>query len=136
MAQSEKAKPNWEEVPPRNWEEEQAWRVGVEIRQRRGKGRSAQWLSNRTKELGHEVKRAVISDLEVGRRRYVTTAELIMVARALDTAPLALMYPAPYLDKIQALPNSQEVTKILSAQWFSGLATGVDADGAGNLIEM
>lgn len=123
MAQS-KNKPNWETVPPRNWEEEQAHRVGTEIRRLRNK-RSAQDISDRTVELGCAVTRAVISDIEVGRRRYVTIAELIVLARALDTAPLALLYPAPYRDAIQILPiaeggKSQELEKILAVQWFSG----------------
>ncbi|ORV83479.1 hypothetical protein AWC11_22005 [Mycobacterium interjectum] len=66
----------------------------------------------------------------------MTTAELIVLALALDTVPLALLYPAPYLDKIQAFPGNLEVTKIWAAQWFSGLASGVDADGAGNLVQL
>lgn len=124
MAQS-KTKPNWEQVPPRNWEEWQAYRIGAEIRRLRGKRWSAQNVSTRTAELGCEVTRAVISDLEVGRRRYVTTAELIILARALDTAPIALLYPAPYRDTIQILPvpeggQAREVEKILAVQWFSG----------------
>jgi len=127
MAQTEKAKPNWDEVPPRNWEEEQAWRVGAEVRRLRGK-RSAQWVADRTRELGCEVKRAVVSDLEVGRRRYVTVSELIILARALDTAPIALLYPYPYIKNadIQALPappgeDSREVPKIDAVQWFTGV---------------
>jgi hypothetical protein len=124
MAQS-KLKPNWEEVPPRDWDEEQARRVGAEIRRLRRK-RSAQWLSDRTQACGCLVTRAVISDLEVGRRRYVTVSELVVLALALDTAPIALLYPAPYLDKIQALPavdggQRRELETILAVQWFSGL---------------
>lgn len=118
-------KPNWTEVPPRNWEEEQAHRVGLEVRRLRGK-RSAQWLSDRTQECGCLVTRTVISDLEVGRRRYVTVAELLILARALDTAPIALLYPYPYYGegKIQILPpvagSGAELDKIFAVQWFTG----------------
>jgi hypothetical protein len=125
---------------PKTWAEEQAHRAALEIRRLRGK-RSTQWLSNRTAELGSEVTRSVISDLEVGRRRYLTTAELIVIALALDTAPIALLYPPPYLDKVQAFPprgdgGPVDVTKVWAVQWFSGLANGVDADGTGNLIQL
>lgn len=134
-------KPNWEKAPPRDWGEEQAFGVAQEVRRLRG-GRTAQWLADRTKDLGYPITRAVISDLEVGRRRYVTTAELIVLAMALETAPVALMYPAPYLDKIQLFPTLDsagfpvEVTKLIAAQWFSGLASGVDADGTGQVMSL
>lgn len=118
---------NWG-VPPKNWAEEQAHRVALEIRRLRGK-RSAQWLADRTRELGSPVTRAVISDLEIGRRRYVTTAEVVVLARALDTAPIALLYPYPYYGDeatIQVLPTPdgeqpREVPKIDAVQWFSGV---------------
>ncbi|OBA81545.1 hypothetical protein A9W99_02725 [Mycobacterium sp. 1164966.3] len=119
---------DWKE-PPKNWAEEQAHRTAMEIRRLRGK-RSAQWLATRTAELGSEVTRSVISDLEIGRRRYVTTAELVVLALALGTAPLALLYPAPYRDKIRAFPGQPEVTKIWAAQWFSGSVDDLD------LVEM
>jgi hypothetical protein len=130
---------DWKEHP-KDWAEEQAHRVALEIRRLRGK-RSAKWLADRTAELGSAVTRAVISDLEVGRRRYVTVSELVVLALALDTAPIALLYPAPYLEKIRALPTPEgndpsEITTILAAQWFSGLASGVDADGSGQLMTM
>lgn len=119
-------RPGWEVNPPKNWGEEQARRIAVEIRRlRQGRG-SAQWLSKRTEELGYKVSRSVISDLEIARRRYVTTAEIIVLARALDTAPIALMYPEPYWDsKVQLWPTpeggeSLEVEKILAVQWFTG----------------
>lgn len=139
MAQS-KLKPNWEDVPPRDWEEEQTRRIGAEIKRLRGK-RSAQWLSDRTRELGCPVTRAVISDVEVGRRRYVTVTELVVIALALDTAPVALIYPAPYWDRIAPFPLPEggsgfEVTKLWAAQWFSGLSSGVDVDLDGQLIEL
>lgn len=79
---------DWRE-PPRNWAEEQAHRIALEIRRLRGK-RSAQWLADRTSELGSPVSRSVISDLEVGRRRHIAVAELVVIARALDT-PASLL---------------------------------------------
>lgn len=127
-------KPNWEKLPPRNWDEQQAYRVAQEVRRLRGK-RTAQWLADRTKELGHPLTRAVVSDLEVGRRRYVTVSELIVLALALNTFPIALLYPEPYLEEIQALPSTEtKFTKIWAAQWFSGLTSSVDSDGTGRRV--
>lgn len=140
VPQEKQEKPNWETIPPRDWAEEQAYRVAQEVRRLRGRKRTAQWVSDRTDELGYRITRAVISDLEVGRRRYVTIAELIVLALALDTAPIALLYPAPYLEKIRTFPKpgdgDPEFTKIWSAQWFSGLTSGLDADGCGNLVQI
>lgn len=126
MPQKKDVPHDWTD-PPKNWAEEQAHRVALEIRRLRGKRRSAQWLADRTNELGSPVSRAVISDLELGRRRYITTAELIILARALDTAPIALLYPEPYWDsKIQVWPtpdgtdDARQVEKIRAVQWFTG----------------
>lgn len=90
----------------------------MEINRLRG-SRSAQWLADRTKDLGCEVSRSVISDLENGRRRYVTTAELVVIAAALDTSPVMLVYPGPYGDEMtEALPGV-EASKFVAAEWFS-----------------
>ena len=106
---------DWAE-PPRSWAEEQARRTALEIRRLRGR-QSAQWLADRTKELGSPITRAVISDLELGRRRYVTSAELIVLAAALDTAPITLLYPPPYDETIELMPGVEE-SKIGAVEWF------------------
>lgn len=120
-------KPNWDKLPPRDWGEEQAHRTALEVRRLRGK-RTAQWLADRTEVLGYPLSRAVISDLEVGRRRYITTAELTVLAAALSTAPVNLVYPGPYGDEVRVLPN-ESVTELIAAQWFSGLLVDFDHGG-------
>ncbi|MDO3110283.1 hypothetical protein P5V39_21115 [Mycobacteroides abscessus subsp. abscessus] len=60
----------------------------------------------------------MISDLENGRRRYVTTAELAILAAALDTSPATLMYPGPYRDSVEFLPG-RSVSEFDAVQWFS-----------------
>jgi hypothetical protein len=115
---------------PRNWAEEQALRVAVAVFELRSKrGRSAQWLADRTKELGHEVSRSVIADLETGRRRYVTTAEVAMLARALNTSPVALEYLIRPGDGDLSIEMTPGVNARLidAAQWFSGLADAYEA---------
>lgn len=103
-----------------DWAESQAAVIAQEVRRLRGK-RSAQWLSDQTQELGYVVSRSVITDLENGRRKYVTTAELVVLARALNTIPIALMFPPQYGASFVVLPNMvNPVSGILALQWFSG----------------
>jgi hypothetical protein len=61
----------------------------------------------------------VIADLENGRRRYVTTAELIILAYALGTAPAALLFPPPYDERIEMAPD-ETATKLYAVQAFCG----------------
>jgi transcriptional regulator with XRE-family HTH domain len=102
-----------------DWAERQARRVATEVRRLRG-SRSARWLAERTKELGFEVTRNQLSDLENGRRRLVTVAELMVLARALDTTPIALLYPDPCADEIEMLPDVT-TSGPYAPQWFSGM---------------
>jgi transcriptional regulator with XRE-family HTH domain len=101
------------------WAELDAARVGDEVKRLRGKQRSGQWLSDRTDEIGHRLSRTMISELERGERKYVTTAELVVLAAALDTAPIALLYPAPYDEDIKFTPR-RTMSKIAAVERFSG----------------
>ncbi len=115
---------DWE---PADWGEEQAQRVAAEVRRLRGK-RSTQWLSDRTAEVGHRINRGTLADLENGRRRYVTITELIVLAAALSTAPIALLYPGPdYLESIAALPAEAgpPMPEIWAVNWFAGRPTHI-----------
>src|SRR3954447_26053478 len=100
------------------WVAQDAARIGAEVKRLRDK-RSAQWLSDRTHEVGHRLQRAMISELERGKRKYVTTAELVLLAEALDTAPVALLYPAPYNEDIEFTPG-RTMSKIGAVERFSG----------------
>lgn len=119
MTQPRARRQSWAESPPADWGERQAKRIADEVKRLRGKN-SAQWLADRTKELGYEVSRSVISDLENGRRRYVTTAELVILSMVLDAPPVVLVYPGPYQNKVEMLPG-HEIEEFKAAQWFSGL---------------
>lgn len=102
------------------WEVEQAARIGKAVKNLRG-DKTGQWLADRTAELGVKMTRQTITDLENGRRRYVTTAELAVLAAALNVPPIALLYPGPdYGEYVQVLPGVLTPT-IQAVQWFSGL---------------
>lgn len=112
---------NWaivDEMSEIPWPDEMTARIAAEIKRLRG-GRSGQWLSDRTAELGYRVSRSTISEIETGRRKSITLSDLIILAAALDTVPLALIYPGPYRDKIRVLPEL-EVPQIWGVRWFSG----------------
>ena len=81
--------------------------------------RSAQWLSDRTRKLGYCVTRSVIADLENGRRRYVTTAELCVLAWALKVPPIQLLYPDLPDGTVEIVPDVDKPS-IEAVMWFSG----------------
>lgn len=102
-----------------DWPADQVKIVGQEIRRLRG-GRSGQWVSDRTHELGYRVARTTISELENGKRRQIMVSELLVIAMALETAPVALLYPPPYNETVQYAPGV-DMTKFDAAQRFSGI---------------
>jgi transcriptional regulator with XRE-family HTH domain len=66
--------------------------IATEIRRRRKARKwSAQRLSDECAALGLEITRTAISDLENGRRRFITVAELLIIAQALEIGPAALL---------------------------------------------
>ncbi|MFN6549508.1 hypothetical protein ACP6C7_04090 [Mycolicibacterium septicum] len=112
------AKPGWNDLPPRDWAEREAYRIALQVRELR-KPHSAQWLSERTAALGYQINRALISDLELGRRRYVSTAELSVLAWALRVPPIRLLYPDLPDGPVEIIPN-RTVSSIDALTWFSG----------------
>lgn len=107
--------------PAKTWEMEHAAAIGRAIKKQRGRW-PAIWLERRTEHLGLKMTRQAIADLECGRRRFVTTGELLVLASALNTSPIALIYPDPSDEPdnlVEALPGV-EVTGFNAAQWFSG----------------
>lgn len=103
-----------------SWPDEITARIASEIKRLRA-DRSGQWLSDRTAEMGLRVSRSTISEIETGRRKSITVTDLILLAAALDTAPIALIYPGPYLDKyVRISPAWPELPEIVAVEWFTG----------------
>lgn len=100
------------------WTEGGHARIAAAIRAVRG-NRSAQWLADRTAELGHPVTRAQITNYENGRKASLDVADLIVIAAALGTSPVCLVYPGPYGERIPHLPG-MDASQFEAAQWFSG----------------
>lgn len=99
--------------------------IGAAIRSaREAENVSAVKLAKKTSELGYPIHRTAIANIEAGER-IITIAELVILAAALNTSPLALL-----LDTAQAveiLPgNYMHVADALG--WFTG-TTGATPAG-------
>lgn len=101
------------------WERDLHARISQAIKVARGK-RSAQWLADRTVELGYPVTRAQIANYESGRKMTLDIAELIALASALNTSPVALVYPGPYDEEVELFPG-ESWSQFTAAQWFSAI---------------
>lgn len=88
---------------------------------------TAQQLAQRCGELGVPIHRTTITKIENGRPRF-DLGELVVLAEALNTAPLVLLYPGPYGDsadhQVEVLPG-QKIPPQVAAAWFSGRMRGV-----------
>ncbi|WP_204806464.1 helix-turn-helix domain-containing protein [Mycobacterium riyadhense] len=104
-----------------DWHGTTAKRVGKAVADlRRELGLTAQELANRCSELGAPIHRTTITKIENGRPRF-DLGELLILAAALNTAPVALLFPGPdYNAPIEVLPGVQE-REIEAVQWFSGI---------------
>jgi transcriptional regulator with XRE-family HTH domain len=67
-------------------------RIAARIKELRGE-RSAQWIEDRTSELGHRISRATVWELESGQRKTITMQDLLMLAAALGVKVADLLYP-------------------------------------------
>ena len=116
----------------RSWAEDTTIRIAATVKALRGK-RSAQWLADRTAELGHPISRTAISNLEVGRKRAVDVPELIVLARALGVPPLLLLYPALAAGEVEVLPGHR-TSSWGALQWSAGRAPYTATDKTGKVF--
>lgn len=104
------------------WSEETHRRIAAAIKKARGK-RSAQWLADRTAELNYPITRAQIANYESGRKQSLDIAELVVLAAALNTSPVSLVFPGPYDEEVELFPGESH-TQFMAAQWFSAIPEG------------
>ena len=106
------------------WDQRTVAQIASEVRRlRNAEGISAQALADRISEMGPGISRSVVADIENGRRNFVTITELMLLARALNTAPILLVYPGPYRDKTEFLPGAM-ATQMWALKWFSAGLVG------------
>lgn len=82
--------------------------------------------------VGKPMTRAVISDLETGRKRTLEISELSTLAMALELPPLALLFPN-VLEDVEVLPG-KTMRGIEALGWFTG--TGENTPGGAARIQV
>ncbi|MEV0410151.1 helix-turn-helix transcriptional regulator [Streptomyces sp. NPDC050448] len=103
--------------------------VASEVRRRRKEMRwSAQRLAERCEELGHPIPRNVIANLESGRRANLPLVDVMVLAAALHTSPICLIFPVGYVEQTQELPFQHLVPTWDAMRKFTGEEPGYDSD--------
>ena len=80
---------------------------------------SMQQLADRTAELGMPIPRSVLANLESGRRETVSAAEVLVLAAALDVAPIELVCPVGFDKQTEMLPGRM-MDPLAAMRWFTG----------------
>ncbi len=114
------------------WSARMARQVAREVRRYREMRRprmSVQRLSDRTAELGMPIPRSVLANLESGRRDTVSVAEVLVLAAALDVAPIELICPVGFDKEAEMLPGRM-MDPLYALRWLTGeLKLDVSDDG-------
>ncbi|MFI5851566.1 helix-turn-helix domain-containing protein [Micromonospora chalcea] len=101
--------PDRGETPPEpGWSVLLARRIAAEVRYwREQRGMTALQLARRTAQLGYQMPRSVLANLENNRRDTITVAELLILAAALDVPPVLLIAPVGRERDIEVLPETR-----------------------------
>ncbi|MCF3960587.1 helix-turn-helix domain-containing protein [Streptomyces fuscigenes] len=113
---------------PIEWPADVSATIARELRRHRTeRSISAQQLADACARLGHPaLQRTVISNIENGRRRDVSVADLLVLAAALEVAPAALVFPAGYAAETEYLPG-RTATPLEAVDWFAGVGAPEDS---------
>ncbi|MBC9730447.1 helix-turn-helix domain-containing protein [Streptomyces sp. TRM68367] len=108
-----------DDVP--EWVDQVMATVAAEVRRRRKELRmSAQDLADRCEEIGHPIPRNVIANMESGRRANLPLVDVLVLAEALRTYPICLLYPVGYVNRVQRLPLQHSDPTWDAMHWFTG----------------
>ncbi|MFI9629179.1 helix-turn-helix domain-containing protein [Streptomyces sp. NPDC052042] len=111
--------PDEDDVP--EWADRIKANVAGEVRRRRKEmGWSAQDLADQCKQLGHPIPRNVIANMESGRRANLPLVDVMVLAAALETYPVCLIFPVGYVDQTQELPFQDLVPTWDALRRFTG----------------
>lgn len=95
--------------------------VAGEVRRRRKEmGWSAQDLADRCEQLGHPIPRNVIANMESGRRVNLPLVDVMVLAAALETYPVCLIFPVGYVEETQELPFEDLIPTWDALRHFTG----------------
>lgn len=123
-----------DDVP--EWSDRIKANVAGEVRRRRKEmGWSAQDLADQCTRLGHPIPRNVIANMESGRRANLPLVDVMILAAALETYPVCLIFPVGYVDETQELPFQDLVPTWDALRRFTGAEEDVSALDAGLVPE-
>ncbi|MFE7286712.1 helix-turn-helix domain-containing protein [Streptomyces noursei] len=112
-----------DDVP--EWVDQVMATVAKEVRRRRKElGMSAQSLADACEEIGHPIPRNVIANMESGRRASLPLVDVMVLAEALHTNPICLIYPVGYVEQVQKLPLRHSEQTWDAMRWFTGAEPG------------
>ncbi|WP_327696417.1 helix-turn-helix transcriptional regulator [Streptomyces sp. NBC_00459] len=108
-----------DDVP--EWTDRVKANIAGEVRRRRKEmGWSAQDLADQCEQLGHPIPRNVIANMESGRRASLPLVDVMVLAAALETYPVCLIFPVGYVDRTQELPFQSLVPTWDALRRFTG----------------
>lgn len=81
---------------------------------------SAQDLADACEEIGYPIPRNVIANMESGRRTGLPLVEVMVLAKALHTYPICLLYPLGFVEEVQRLPFEHYEPTWEAMHWFTG----------------
>ncbi|MFE7352519.1 transcriptional regulator [Streptomyces sp. NPDC057543] len=111
------------------WVDQVMATVAAEVRRRRRElGWSAQDLADKCEEMGHPIPRNVIANMESRRRSNLPLVDVMVLAQALNTPPICLIYPVGYVDDVQRLPLQDSASPLNALRWFTGEETELGAN--------
>jgi len=115
----------------RDWSDDLTARVARAVKSRRtALGLTAAELAART-DVGKPLTRAVISDLETGRKKSLEVSELLTLAAALDIPPILLLFPDYPDGTVEVVPGAER-KGLDSAGWVSGRYSGPESGAQAN----
>lgn len=117
------------------WAAQIAKRVGKRVAHYRAQapgektkqGITAQALADRCTALGMPMDRTVIAKLEKGTRQTITLGEVIVLARALEVPPVALLFDLGNPEAVEVLPG-KDADSWSALKWFTGEASRLPGD--------
>ena len=104
--------------------------IGKAIEKSRKK-RSDQWISERTKILGHPISRTAISEYRRGARKVMPVTDWLVISAALGVPPVALLFPDLPDGQVQLFPALEPANSFDALRWITGeretIPSGIDA---------
>jgi transcriptional regulator with XRE-family HTH domain len=107
--------------PPKlEWSLRLARDVAAQVRYwRERRGITAAQLADRTAQLGYQIPRSIIANLENRRRNTIAIAEVLVLAAALDVPPVLLIAPVGRRREVEILPGLR-LSAWRSRGWIHG----------------